>query len=278
MYPESAIVQGRIRAGGILSRLVRWLDGHIAKSSAAVIAVAESFARVYRQDRKMNATRLRVVPNWIDGNTIVRLTEEIKTFRSQVGIPANAFVMAYGGNIGMAAGVETLIECLNYLRDVDGLFLVVAGEGGNLAACQSLAKKVDAHRIAFVSPWPAADTSLLLSAADLLLLPTRGHQTLASVPSKLIAYMLAARPVIGLALEGTDTARTIRESSCGWVVEPDRPDQLAGKIREVVQLSRSDMQRRGDAGREYALKNLTREVCLPRVISVLESVATGLFE
>ena len=58
-----------------------------------------------------------------------------------------------------------------------------------------------------------------------MILPTRGQQSLASVPSKLIAYMLAARPVIALALPHSDLAQVIEESHCGWVVPPDQPVQ-----------------------------------------------------
>ena len=54
-------------------------------------------------------------------------------------------------------------------------------------------------RIRFYSPWPAAETSPALSAADILILPTQGRQSSASIPSKLIAYMLASRPVLALA-------------------------------------------------------------------------------
>jgi glycosyltransferase involved in cell wall biosynthesis len=93
------------------------------------------------------------------------------------------------------------------------------------------------------------------------------------MPSKLISYMLAGRPIIAQALRDSDVARTIAEASCGWVVEPDHPQELAAMMQEAIALPTAERERRGRAGREYALKNLVRSANLPRVIAVLEKAA-----
>ena len=114
---------------------------------------------------------------------------------------------------------------------------------------------------------------MVLGAADVLVLPTRGEQSLASVPSKLLAYMLAGRPIVAAALPGSDLSATIERSGCGWVVEPDRPESLAATLREVSGLGSDDLCRRGLAGREFALRNFTREACLPKVVGIVEGAA-----
>jgi colanic acid biosynthesis glycosyl transferase WcaI len=106
-------------------------------------------------------------------------------------------------------------------------------------------------------------------------LPTRGSQSLSSVPSKLITYMLTARPVIALALPQSDLAEILEQSACGWHVAPDAPDALTVKIREVAALSKAERLQAGEAGRKFALQNLSREVCLPKVVNVIESAAAA---
>lgn len=93
------------------------------------------------------------------------------------------------------------------------------------------------------------------------------------MPSRLISYTLAARPVIALALPQSDLARTVNGSRGGWVVEPDQPELLATKIREVKAVDPAERVRRGRAGQDFALANSTREVCLPKIIAILEKVA-----
>jgi colanic acid biosynthesis glycosyl transferase WcaI len=270
VYPESLIAQRRLRASAILTRWMRWIDGFIARGCSAIIVISERFAEIYRVNRGVEQDRVHVVPNWSDSRSLV-LDDQSDQFRAAQGIPQEAFLMVYAGNIGMAAGVETVIEAFRHLRDEQPAHLLVAGEGSNLATCQALAREVPEGRIWFYTPWPVEETSTVLRAADVLVLPTRGSQSLASVPSKLISYMLAARPVVALAVADSDIARIIEQAGCGWVVEPDQPEILAMRIRQIMALEPVRLARRGEYGRRFALRNLTREACLPAVIDILES-------
>jgi len=149
--------------------------------------------------------------------------------------------------------------------------LVIAGDGSNLEICKKLAKDVANPRILFYSPWPRSDTSKALSAADILVLPTRGLQSLASIPSKLIPYMLAARPILALAMPKSDLAQIICAANCGWVVRPDKPGDLAVIIKNIVYLSKDVLRLRGRAGRDYAVSNFTADVCLRKVAAIIAS-------
>lgn len=274
VYPESLMAQGRIRAD---SRLARWLmriDRHIVQRCRSIIVISESFAAVYRERRGVSPERLHVVPNWIDERSIVVAEARAADLRMALNIPPEAILLVYGGNVGAAAGVETVIEAFQDLGDGDNVYLLIAGEGARLAECQRLAEARGSPRIRFYSPWPQSETSTVLSAADILLLPTRGTQSLASVPSKLITYMMTGRPVVALAVPESELAGLLTRTGCGWLVEPDRPELLANILREVVACDKSILEQRGQAGRKYALAHLSRTACLPRVIEILEMAAT----
>lgn len=272
LYPESLIAQGRTINNSRPARLIRCIDSIIARQSSHVIVISEGFAAIYRKQRRIPVDRLSVVPNWADSSAI-DVSISNNQFRRRVGVAESEFLLAYGGNIGMAAGIETLIEAARYLATHKQVRLLFAGEGSHLHICRDLAKRLPERRIVFHSPWEPEETSEVLRAADLLVLPTRGGQSLASVPSKLIYYMLAARPILALALKGSDVAGIVERARCGWVVEPDQPHLLVTQIKNVYALSREELNARGQAGRDYALKNLTKEICLPRVIDILETAA-----
>lgn len=269
IYPEVLIAQQRLREDSLLVRLIRWIDGVIACHSSHIIVISERFAEIYRNQRRVQSNQLSLVPNWIDRN-MIDVSVPRHQFRLRRNIAENDFLLVYGGNVGMAAGVETVIESMRYLTDQEGLRLLVAGAGSQLPACQELARHIPGQRVVFHSPWLAEETSELLRSADLLVLPTQGRQSLTSVPSKLLTYMLSARPVIAMATPESDLTDLLKRSQCGWVVEPDLPDLLAAKIKEVMQLDPAERQRRGDRGREYVLQHFTKDVCLPKVIQILE--------
>ncbi len=271
VYPEVLVAQQRIRDGGLLARFLRWIDGAIARHSAHVVVISERFSDIYRSQRGVRSNRLSFVPNWIDAGEIDILVPS-EQFRSRKGIDTGDFLLVYGGNIGVAAGVETAIESMHHLADCSNLRLLVAGAGSQLSACRELAKHTLGDRVLFHSPWLLEETSEVLRSADVLLLPTQGVQSLASMPSKLLSYMLSGRPVIATAVPESNLADFMDLSKCGWVVEPDRPDLLAAKIKEVMQLDPDERERRGDLGRSFVLQHFTKEICLPKVIKILEGL------
>lgn len=271
VYPEAMFAQHRIGQDSFISRLIYWIDGTIARHSAQVIVISERFANIYLQQRRVNSACLSLIPNWIDSS---RLTGSLTgtDYRAQQGIRDSEFLLVYGGNVGVAAGVESLIESMHLLADDPGMRLLIAGSGSQLASCQRAAQTF-ADRVRFHSPWDISRHPEVLLAADLLVLPTLGEQSLASVPSKLLSYMLSGRPVLAAALPESDLADLIERVGCGWVVEPDRPDLLAEKVQSIRQLGPDELNRRGQSGRAYVLQHLTKEVCLPRVIKILEDAA-----
>jgi colanic acid biosynthesis glycosyl transferase WcaI len=273
VYPESMISQQRLHPDSRQARVLRWLDGWVARRAAALVPISHSFADLYRTTRGVPADRIVVVPNWVDSRTIEPNDPNATAVRAQFAVPADVRLAAYCGNIGVAAGVESVIDAFHDGRAAHTTHLLIAGSGSQLAACRERAAAAGGDRISFLTPWPAEDTSRVLSAADYVILPTRGQQSLASVPSKLITYMLAARPVVAVALPNSDLARTVESSGCGWVVSPDRPEALSDQLTALGGVAADELVRRGQAGREYALRHFVGETCLPRVIGALERVA-----
>ena len=113
----------------------------------------------------------------------------------------------------------------------------------------------------------------MLQMADVLLLPTKGKQSLNSIPSKLIAYFLSGRPVIAAVLPESDTGMAVLRSGAGWVVDPDSVDLMAEAIVAASGQATESLSQMGSAGREYAIQNFTRESNLPRVIHIVEQAA-----
>jgi len=272
LYPESLLAQGRVAdRSAWIYRSLHWLDMKIKRSSAAVIVISEEFRRIHVQDRHIPAEKVHLIPNWIDED-FVQLHPSENHIRKGHGIPEDAFLVVYGGNIGAAAGVETVIRAFQHLAAKPNIYFLVAGEGAMLSDCRNLAQKVNNPRILFHSPWPQSETSGVLCAASMLILPTHGDQSIVSVPSKLMTYMLAGRPVLSCVSEESDIARIIGDAACGWVIPPGNPDEISQKILLLSEQRASQLEILGERGRSYVLQHLTRRANLPKLVHLVESI------
>ncbi len=271
VYPESLLSQHRALINRWFISVLSKLDRFVAHNSKALVVISDYFKEIYRNTRQVEERKIHIIPNWIQ-EAEPKSTNNARNYRSDHSISNSSFVIAYGGNIGVAAGVETVIDSYRYFNGVRP-YTIIAGQGSCLPICQTLVRELNDDRIIIHTPWHSEDTNYVLEAANILILPTRGAQSMVSVPSKLLSYMLAGKPVIALALPHSEVARIIEKSNCGWIVSPDRPDILAEHIKMIMTLPDSELKKRGQQGLEYVQQNLTDKICLPRIIEIIENAA-----
>ena len=269
LYPESLFVQKRgFEKTSRLYRLLHWLDEQIAQKSSFIIVISEKFKEIYIHDRHVPEGKIAVIPNWIDDIKMITTSTSVD-IRKIHNIPTDAFLVVYGGNIGAAAGVEQLIEAFHYLPSQENIYLLLAGAGSNLSNCMLLIEKYQLERVIIHSPWLTPDTYTILSTADLCVLPTQGEQSLVSVPSKILSYMLAGRCVLAVASPSSEAARVITDSQAGWVISTNDPISLSGQINDISKIPADELNRRGQAGRSFVLKNFSAREHLSKVIELI---------
>lgn len=268
LYPESLITQGRLNPHGWPVKILKAIDRWIVKASTRVIVISETFTKSYHVDRDLPEKKIDVIPNWINEKEVQ--LEERNRYRTEAGIPNDSFVITYGGNISVAAGVECLIKACTKIPPGRDIWLVVAGSGSQLSSCMEHARECTSVHVLFHTPWATEDTAKVLAASDVLVLPTLGNQTLASVPSKLLTYLLASRPVLAQALPETDIARIIEETKCGWLIPPDNIGKLADKIIEISNLGQAALNEMGIRGQEFVKKHFSKDENLQKVIKIIK--------
>jgi glycosyltransferase involved in cell wall biosynthesis len=265
--------QKRIGKEGWVYKSLHGCDKVIARSANAMVFLSQGFRRLYATDRGIEKSRLHVVANW--NNQLIFEPDSVgaKNFRNKLGIPDDAFIAACAGNIGVACNAEMLIDVFAKLKDHSKMYLVIAGGGSQIEVCRRRASQQNLERVIIHTPWEREETAPLLQMADVLLAPTGGRQSTYSIPSKVIGYLLSARPVLAGVLPDSDTAAAIKESNSGWVVDPDDVDGMAQALVEASQRSKGSLDLLGKAARDYALEHFTRAANLPQVLKIINEVA-----
>jgi len=101
--------------------------------------------------------------------------------------------------------------------------------------------------------YKSADTMLLSLKADF-------PHINAVIPARLQSYMAASKPVLAMATGAS--ADLIRESDCGFVVDPDDYKSLVKVYQRKVLPNKVNFESMGKNGRMYYEKHYTKEKCL----------------
>jgi glycosyltransferase involved in cell wall biosynthesis len=271
LYPDSLVVQARLAPDSVAVRLIQWLDRTIAASTAALIVPARRFIEVYRDSRGIPEDRIHFVPNWIEPS-LIQCAISKDECRRHFGIPEPVRLYVYSGNIGAAAGLDRVVEVF-IGRCHRQEAVLIAGAGSQLGECQRLCRRNGCTNVLIHTPYPRSDTAMVLAAADVFLLPTYGEQGLASLPSKMISYMLAGRPILAIACPDSELSKIIKSVDCGWVVDSTRPQELDRELDFIGSLPQAELLRRGENGRRFAQEHFAASACLTRLCSITRQVA-----
>ncbi|HEX2189039.1 MAG TPA: glycosyltransferase [Longimicrobiaceae bacterium] len=191
--------------------------------------------------------------------------------REELGIPAGAVVAAGVGGLERRKGFDLLVGALARAGD-PGLHAVVAGEGPDRAALRALAESLGvADRVHLLGQ--RSDVAAVLAAADLFVLSSRSE----GMSVAMLEAATARRPVVSTDVGGAWDVLAPRDGrpAAGWIVPRDDERALAGALREVAGLLRSD-RAAVEARVDEAAWRLDNWLTVERMMDGVEAALLGL--
>lgn len=277
IYPESLVAQGRVSESSLLVKAILKIDKWIAQNCHHLIVLSDGFKNSYLFGRKISEGKISVIKNWVNSDDIQMLDKLVAREKLQQSdnfmIKDDDILCVYGGNIGFASGLDIFVS---YIEKLDPrVKFLFAGDGALLPGLQKqIAERGLKARVKIISPWPVEMTSPVLCSADILLLSVAQGQEFASVPSKLITYMLSARPVLLIADDSSEPAREVLSASCGYVVSERTADAVVDCINRFSKLDNKAKYEMGRAGREYAEKNYSFSLAASKIENLLSGLSS----
>jgi colanic acid biosynthesis glycosyl transferase WcaI len=266
-YEVDAAFSLGLLQGDVARRLLTKLESWLMRRFDRVSTISDSMIK--RASAKgVEACRLAYFPNWVDLEGIHPLTEP-SLYRAMLGIPDDAVVALYSGNMGGKQGLEIMAEAARMLADQQNLHFVFCGNG---AGKSDLVRLTDGgSNVRFLDLQPMEKLNDLLGLADIHLLPQRADAADLVMPSKLTGMLASGRAVVATAHASTELGKVVR--SCGMVVAPGDASAFAEAIRT---LAHDPMRRQalGVAGRRYAESHLGMDGILKRFVADLEQVCS----
>jgi colanic acid biosynthesis glycosyl transferase WcaI len=271
VFPEIAVQLGRLTNPALVN-VLRLLVSIYLRRADRIVAIGETM-RERLVAKGAPRERVAVIPNWVDTSLLQPAAKDNEWSRER-GL-AEAFVVMHSGNVGHAQDLDSLVRAMTYLRDVERLRAVIIGRGARHSELVELAERLEVDdAVTFMNYQPREQLAYSLSAADIHVVGLASGLAGFAVPSRLYGILAVARPVIVAADDDSETARVVREVGCGVVVPPNRPDAIAGAIREALR-GDHDLEAMGRAGREWVVAEGDVNVAIGRYRALLDEVRSA---
>ena len=225
--------------------ILRRLERSSLVGSDAVVAVSPAFEEPLRE-ADVAADRVAVIPNWAPLDEIVPVARD-NDWASEHGLTSKLVYM-YAGSLGLKHDPASLVDLAQAIPEA---MVVVIAQGSGASLVESEAARLGLTNVLVLPSQPYERLSDVLGAADVLLAILDRQGGVYSVPSKVLSYLCAERPVLASVPHANLAAQVIVDSGGGIVVEPGQKDDW---LRAAGELARDEQLRAALArnGRDYA--------------------------
>lgn len=258
-------------AGPAVAGVADRVERAVARASMAVVAISPVFLPTLT--RWGVDGRSTVVPNWAPIAELP-VRPRVNRWSDAQGL-SSVPVVLYAGTLGLKHDPSVLAALADHLgRSRPEARVVVVSEGRGRRWLDDWRRQHGADNLVLLDFQPYEDLPDVLATGDVLVALLEPGASAFSVPSKVLTYLCAGRPVVGVLPAGNSVADILDRHRAGVVVEPgDRG--VACDVVDGLLGDRDARRRLGEAGRRYAEETFSADTAAERFEEVFATAVHG---
>ena len=210
------------------------------------------------------------LPNGVDVDFYNPASYLKNGFREKYNFKQDDILFFYGGILGHAQGLKTVLRAANLVKDNKSIQIILQGSGPEKDDLVNLKVELKIDNIHFLPPVPKAEMPNILKEVDVALVPLRKLDLFqGAIPSKIFEALAMEKPLL-LGVEGEAKKHFIDNANAGLFFEPENEVNLADKMIEFS----NDINRileMGSNGRKYVSEHFNRNKIAEDFIKELQN-------
>jgi colanic acid biosynthesis glycosyl transferase WcaI len=243
------------------------MEKKLLHQSDSVVCISDSFVD-YVKKCGIDEKKIHLIENWSPLDDITPMSKD-NAWARENGL-ADKFCFMYSGTLGMKHRPELLLHLARHLDATREAVLIVNAAGVGAAWLREQTKDLDPEAFRLQPFQPYERLSEVMATADVLIALLDSNAGKFSVPSKTLAYLCAARPILMAAPNVNQAVKVIRNAKAGLVVSPDVPNDFVAAARELM--DRPDQRAaHAQCARTYAERHFNIGYIADRFLSLIQA-------
>lgn len=232
IYPDMAVKVGAIKEGGLICKVMNYINKKIYNSAYKVIVLGKDMKQNLL-DKNVPEDKIEIITNWADREKIYEISKN-NEFSMKNNID-DTFNIVYTGNIGRFHDIETILESANKLKERNDIKFIFVGDGYKKKDIESYIKEFSLENIKIFDYQYGKTYNQLLNCADVFITTLdKGIEGL-GVPSKTYSYLAASKPIIAIMNKDSEIGSLIEENNLGTRVNSGESLKIVEFILNIKQ-------------------------------------------
>jgi len=266
LWPESLSAVGMGSEQSILHRVLGKIAGFLYRQSDRIVVVTPAFKSHLIEKWQVAPGKISVVENGVETE---RFNPGCIDSQLRVELAGQGkFIACYIGTMGMAHGLDTLLQAAQLLQDSSPeVTFVLVGDGADKEHIAAESRRLGLSNLRMLDAQPRERIPSYICASDVCLVLLKRTPVFETViPTKMLEFMACERPVI-LGVEG-QAKQIIQEAGAGICIQPENAEELAQAVRRLA--GDADLRKTlGRNGRKYVVQRLSRGKTAASYLDVL---------
>lgn len=263
IFPQNGVDLG-ILGSGLLGKVIfnyfKFKEKFLYKTADTIGCMSEG-NKIYllEHNPEISEQKVEIFPN------AKKITEDYQckgfSVREKMGIPEDACVFLFGGNMGKPQYVEILASAAKKFKDDANVFFVFVGRGTEKHIIAETIENNNIKNALLLDNLPREEYEQITKESDVGLITLDPRFTIPNFPSRILSYMDYAKPVLAATDTVTDMKELIKIADCGEWVCSENQEAFFERIKEFS-ADKDKCIRQGENGRKYMKENFTVERCV----------------
>jgi colanic acid biosynthesis glycosyl transferase WcaI len=252
--------------GVIISHFFKYIEVKLLNKSDHIISISDDFNQIFT-NWGIPINKITTINNWGPINEIT-LHPKCNTWSAKLGL-CNKTCIIYSGTLGLKHNPDLIINSAFKLKDKADVVFIVISEGLGAELIKKESKRLDLKNMIVLDFQDYNDLPLVLSNADILISILEKDAALYSVPSKVLTYLCAKKPIVLSVPSSNLSAKILSNANAGFCIESGNEEAFIKSIEILIEDSelRDEL---GLNGRNYAEQNFPISIIAKKFITVFK--------